>query len=357
MASRLSEDHLRGVYGTGHQALPIKPLVAPELAPAKVDLDALLNQEDPIAAVQAVPSQALYHALVERGPEDALEVLELVSDEQLTRILDYDAWSEDQLAPLKLIRWLDLFKEMGPEQLYRRFHDLEEEYQIALLGPMIDIVDEEEYEKLLDVQQDEFHRLPCGTLFYKIKSSDPRITGFVESLVEATLASDVNYAYALLTHAAFMPPNESEADLARFRRARLEEDGFVSYQESLRYFAPLDLGALRRKWELRGIPAKKLEPTAVATQREGVRLIDRVLASGAFSVHETEDLSRGFGVLANALCAATKIEADDSRGLRRLFSQAQALANLGLEWLHKGTLREQCPFSRTRRLKSYFVRV
>jgi hypothetical protein len=338
MASRLSEDHLRGVYDTGHQALSTSKPFAPGLVPAKVDLDGLLHQEDPMAAVQAVPPQALYHALVERGPEDALEVLELVSHEQLTRILDYDAWTEDQLAPLKLIRWLDLFKEIGPEQLFTRFRDLEEEYQVALLGPLIDIVDEEQYEKLLDTHQDEYHRLPCGTLFYKIKSREPRITGFVESLVEAALAGDVNYAYALLTHAAFMPPNESEADLARFRRARLEEDGFISYQESLRYFAPLDLSALRRKWELRGVPSKRPPQITLASFPQGTRLIDQVLASGAFLVRETEDLSRGFGVLANALCAATKIETDDSRGLRRLFSQGQALANLGLEWLSQGDI-------------------
>lgn len=339
MASRLSEDHLRGVYDTGHQALPMRPSAPPALVPPRVDLDALLLAEDPMAAVQAVAPQALYHALVAKGPEDALEVLELLSEEQLTRILDYDAWSEDSLAPVKMIRWLDLFKELGTEQLYRRFRDLEEEYQMALLGPLIDVVDEEEYEKLTDVQQDVYQRLPCGTLFYRIGSDDPRIKGFIDDLVEATLAHDLNYAYALLTHAAFMPPNEPEADVARFRRARLEEDGFVTYQESLRYFAPLDLAALRRKWELRGVLRKDAEDASLVASPSTRRLLDQALSESSFSASEREDLTRGFAVLANALCAATKIEADDARGLKRLFLQTQALSNLGLEWLSQGDVQ------------------
>jgi hypothetical protein len=335
MASRLSEDRLRGVYDTGYQALPIRSVIS-ELAPPTVDLDGLLLSEDPVGAVQAVAPQVLYHALVEKGPEDALEVLELISEEQLTRILDYDAWAEDSLVPVKMVRWLDLFKELGTEQLYRRFRDLEEEYQVALLGPIIDVVDEEQYEKLTDVQQDELHRLPCGTLYYKVGTTDPRIAGFVESLVEATLAHDLNYAYALLTHAAFMPPNESEEAIARFRRARLEEDGFVTYQESLRYFAPIDLVALRAKWVLRSGAVS--ETAYLKGLPTGRRLLDQALTSDAFSASEREHLSRGFAVLANALCATTKIEPDDARGLRRLFAQAQALSNLGLEWLAQGDL-------------------
>ena len=45
MASRLSEDHLRGVYDTGHQALPIRA-VTPQIALPTVDLDGLLNASD-----------------------------------------------------------------------------------------------------------------------------------------------------------------------------------------------------------------------------------------------------------------------------------------------------------------------
>ena len=79
MASRLSEESLKAAYASGHQALAIrhdKSLDA--LREPGVDLEALLLDEDPEAAVQAVPPQPLYRALLARGLEDSLEVLQLV---------------------------------------------------------------------------------------------------------------------------------------------------------------------------------------------------------------------------------------------------------------------------------------
>src|SRR6185312_7723513 len=105
MASRLSEESLRAVLDAGQQGLVIESEPASVAVPGdRVDLDALLVAEDPEKAVQAVAPQAMYAALVAKGPEDCLDVLPLVSEEQVTRVFDYDVWDKDQLEPLKAMR-------------------------------------------------------------------------------------------------------------------------------------------------------------------------------------------------------------------------------------------------------------
>lgn len=333
MASRLSEESLKAVYDTGHQGLAIQSEQALDLLSApSVDLDKLLLEEDPQAAVQAVPPQALYQALMLKGPEDALDVLEHMSADQVVRIFDYDIWTDDRLAPHKAIRWLNLFKEIGPEQLYTRFKELDEEYQLALLGPEITTYDEEEYEKLSDAEQDSLGRMPCNTVFYKVTSQDPRMEEFISGLLEATMGSDINYAYALLAHAYHLPPNEQEEQIARFRKARLEEDGFVTFEESRALFRPLELDAMKQKWSfLLARDAIGLSPSKSRT----TAFLLTALQAGArkWTSEEFERVSRGFATLGNMLAAAARVETDDLEGLRRLMQQAQALAGLGLEWL------------------------
>ena len=342
MASRLSEEtlsgDLAGIMDAGHQGLVIESeRRVPMLQPAAVDLDSLLLAEDPEAAVQAVPTQQIFQALLAKGPEDCIEVLPLLSEEQVVRLLDYDAWRQDALEPRRAVRWLSLFKEVSDEELYRRFRDLDEEYQLALLGPIIDLIDEDQYEKLGTQDQDELHRLPCGTLYYRIKTEDPVLVDFVTSLVEATLASDISYAYSMLAHAAFMPPHESEAQISQFRRARLTEDGFVSYQESLAAFRPIELKPLEQRWLLQQASAVAGDDILVHKQSDTSLFLGRVMKRTAQNDPDGNiDLWQRLLFLANSLCAAAQVEPDDLNGVRLLMNHAQALVSLGLEHLANG---------------------
>ena len=338
MASRLSEESLKAMLDAGQQGLAITPSIGLELLRQPlIDFDQLLLSEDPEAAVQALPPQQLFNSLVQRGVEDCLEVLPLLSTEQVVRIMDYDAWRGDRLEPLRMIRWLNLFKEVSDEQLYQRFRSLDEEYQIGLLNPLIEMFDGDEYEDMTESEQDDLNALPCNTLYYRIKTEDPRVQEFVLGLIEATMSTDVDYAYALIAHASHLPPNEEEEAIGRFRRARLEEDGFVSYDESLNCFQPVDCDALRSKWSF----ALLHQPEGLVPDKAaGQSFLQRVLQAypEVWCGQVVDDLRQRLAFLGNSLAAATQIEPDDQRGLRQLLEHARSMIGLGLEVLAGGQL-------------------
>jgi hypothetical protein len=337
MASRLSPESTVQAYEHGH--VPLAHEYATDLMTGPpLDLDQVMEAKNPKKAIQALAPQPLYQALVRRGLEDSLDVLDLISRNQFVRLMDYTVWHDDRLSVGRVFDWLALYKNISKQAVYERFRQLDEEYQLAVLGPYLEMFDEEEYEKIPDAERDDLIPMPCNTLHYRILSDDDRIRVAIDDLLDCTLEGDVGYGYALVAHAAYMPPGEQEALIAQFRQARLEEDGFVTYEESLRFFRPLDIQELETKWQQTGSSTDGL--VAAKNENFGPGLLTAILERGVATWDQStyESITRGFVYIANAMCAATGTEPDDESGLRRILVHTQAMAGLALEHLTHGDL-------------------
>ena len=307
------------------------------LAPVP-DLLALAARTDGRDFIAALPPQQVYFALKQLDAAEAQEVLPLISQEQFTRILDYDTWREDRLQPGKVFEWLKAYAAIGPMQMGLRFRNLEEEYQLATLDQLIRIYDEEDYETMPPEMQDTLYRMPCNTVFYEIVSDDPEVAQTIEQLIESALSIDVPYAYSLIGHAAYIPPHESEATLTQFRKARLEEDGFVGMEESQRAFIPLTAAELKAKQ--RPLPAGHGGGQALAAPaQEGARtFLERVWQTARRGYDQTalEALPARFAYLVNSLATATRVEPGQPVALAALTRRATDLLTVGLEYLSCG---------------------
>jgi hypothetical protein len=342
MTGRLTEEALVQSLDKGWQSLVWKSQFKnknSQLAP-HVDFKSLLDAKDPQSAVQEVPRRDMYLELVAQGPEDALDILPLLSQEQFIAIIDNEAWHDGKLAVHQAIRWLDLYRNLSPEQFYKRYRELDEEYQVAILNPYIDLKDQDEFETLPQEEQDKFTALPCNTMWWRVKDGDERVTEFVTALIEASIGEDAAYVYTLLGMASSMPPNEQEHLLKQFRDARLEEDGFVTQEESLALFLPFDGAALYEKWKR---IVGSCDKSAVLVEQNASELfLDQVLrqasASGQADHVAIESVQRGFAYLANAVSAASQVEPDDVHGLTALLTQVRSLVSFGLEVLSEGSV-------------------
>ncbi len=341
MASRLSEESFPAIYDSGCSGLAFNPngLDLGHIW-GRVDFDAVLASPDPAAAIASLSSQQLYYSLLEKGPGDCLEVLAHVSAPQFLRILDYDAWRGGEFLPQRVLYWFDLLRKIGPEKAYEQFRDLEEEYQLSVLAPFVKIYDQDAYEQMTDVDQDSLFRLPADAMFYSIESTDTDIREGIHELMECILGNDMNYALSLLAHAAYMPPNESVHLIEQFRTARLEEDGFVSYEESLSTFAELDPAQHKMKWQ--ALAHHFQDALTFSSSQDTALFLDEVLFYGSAQLW-SEDLNntihQSFVSLANRICAAVRIEVDDLSTLKFVFANAKALCSLGLEYLADGDLK------------------
>lgn len=337
MASRLSEESLSGIYDSGFKSLSRfeKPAQIATLLP-KIDFQAILAEPNAAELVEALPPQQLYLALSEQGPENCLDVLPLLSAEQFGRIMDYDSWREDTLSPKQGFYWLGLYGSIQPRQMYERYCSLDEEYQLALLSPFIRVYDADEYEKMSDEEQDRLYSLPGDAFYYAIRAEDKEIHKGIEDLLQATMAEDaMDFVISLLLHTSYMPPNESAHLLEQFRKARLEEDGFITYQESQTCFIEENHSFYKSKWEKENSSLSSHTDELRRTDKKSL-FLDEVLSlahSNTWTLEQLETIQHNFLFLANNLCAASLIDADDTHSLRYILEHARGLCSMALEYL------------------------
>ncbi len=338
MENRLSDMSLAQAYDAGHQSLSWVPGEASGLL-AGIDIQALIDSPDAKDIVPNLPVQPLYYALKQRGFGDSLEILPFLSDEQVTHMADYEAWDADEFSSKRMMSFLKPFAAVSSEELYRRFSELDEEYQIASLEGIFKVHEVEHIHDLPEDVADRAYPMPCNTVFYEILSDDKEEVDFIETIMESAREHNMRYAYALLGHTSFNPPGENEAQISQFRKARLEEDGFVSFEESQLIFAPIDHHALRAKWQAKA--KSEANDQSLLVQDSGFTFFDASLMRAR---DEGKDVDALFGIhqsllaLANSLCAAARVSVDDLQGLHRVLEQGKSLTSLGLEYLAGGDL-------------------
>jgi hypothetical protein len=318
-------------YDSGLSALSVEFPSWPTTA--EISVAGILAQTNPLEIFQNLDRRVAYELVVGASVEELPDLLPLLSDEQFTALVDYEAWDGDRIAHSKIAKWLGHYHSIGPEAMVERFRSLDEEFQLGLLSNMIELVDIDAYENMGSSEQDQFAPLPCHTAFYLIKNAEGPMEECIENLIQSSLSVDIAYTYSLLAHAMSMPPNESEAAACQFRRARIEEDGFVSSDEAQKLFTPGDFSALEQKW-------RRPESKSTLDGARSPNLFDDVMRyafeSGVIDSTVRDQLTLRYSHLSNSLAELTKIQTDDVNGLKMLITYAKGLVSLALDELSGG---------------------
>src|SRR4029077_8189572 len=80
-------------------------------------IDALLSQDDAAGAIAALSPNEVCELVHEVGFEDAQDLIELATPEQIQGCFDLDAWNKDTLEVAPLKPWLTALAESGFEKL------------------------------------------------------------------------------------------------------------------------------------------------------------------------------------------------------------------------------------------------
>src|SRR5690606_38999237 len=132
---------------------------------------------------------------------------------------------------------------------------------------------------------------------------------------------------------AYIPPNESEAEAARFRQARLEDDGFIPKQEGLGYFAALDANEFAKEINARFELNNRSEIVDLDVIPSKL-FLDQVLslAGRELSANKVDDLTARIRLAANAVTPLSGIDPEDFAACRNLLQQLKGFLSLGLEY-------------------------
>ncbi|NNL67616.1 MAG: hypothetical protein HKP30_15305 [Myxococcales bacterium] len=292
----------------------------------------------PELVIPRIPEAELCFIVKAIGPSDAGWVMEHASNEQMVACIDLDAWSGSRFSPERFGEWWLAAADAGPETLVGWFHALDPETLILALHDRIDVA-----LKPADATDREDWVPPAGSqtlegnFYYRARHEGDdlaELTVLLKCLFEANY-----WDYFRVMHGPLQElPIETEEWALRWRRGRLEDQGFPPREEAAALFAriePEDLDTLPDEKPVLDVGGFRLPVWApripVAPDAE------HALLAAAARLSEDERsafLERLFSV-ANKVAVAYGLPLSDVESVPTAIEDAIVLASRGLEELSR----------------------
>jgi len=210
------------------------------LSPKKRAL-AILDRPDAKQIVQVLPPQDLMLIIKECGLSDSLELIELLSAEQVRCMLDLDGWRGDRLNPTTMGEWLECLSLANRERAMAQFVSLD----IELISLLFKV-----YATVYDYNEEE--GLPSDIPLYTItpdrlyivvfddKSEEKSLVQFLKQVLEQLYEKDIQFVHRLVEGVRWETPSMLEEEELRLRNGRLEDLGFTLKEDAQKLFYYLD---------------------------------------------------------------------------------------------------------------------
>ncbi len=315
--------------------------------PPEKALETIMESGNPAGMVRAMPEQDFHLLIHDLGLENALQLLSMAATRQWEYILDLEAWHQDTPNYPALDDWLQRLYRANPARLTRWLMYEHSELAHLYLARNIEIRLREHDEDPSGFPEGFFSH--DGTLFVRI--ADPTGAGdgdpmpapekkrriFLRELVDRMAGVDFDRYYNLILEATHVIPAEQEEECYRRRNIRLQEKGFLPFEEAIGIYQPVTPA------QLAGMPAKRtllsdrgLPPMPVPVSHT-VGIAEDTLfgrALGMLSSPQTvEDLQIEFAALCNRLIVADQKTITDRRQLDELVQKACGYLDIALERL------------------------
>lgn len=318
-----------------------KEIVA--LPPDKA-LDRILSAPEPAALVQSFPEQDFHFLVHDIGPEDALPILSLASDNQREYILDMEAWQRDHIDIAAVSRWLDLLYRAGGWQAIQWLATRKTGLLEYFLRYTIDVRIREHDQDPAEFGEGYFSF--DNTFFIKLiedsqndKDSPPdseaeNTKRFLTRLVESLANFDHIIYQKLLLESVHMIPAESEEEEYRLRGVRLGEKGFLPFDEAVGIYQPLKTSDISNR-TAKPAPPPAGDAYAQAPLYPSGLLDEDSLFTQAMTLVETEpsslELQSEFAGLCNRIVTADHRIIRSKEDLADVVKKVCGYLNIGLQ--------------------------
>jgi len=301
--------------------------------PGKKALNLILESPTPAHLVQSLAEEDLFWLVQDVGPEDALPILSVASNDQWHYLLDLEIWDRDRLDPGSVNRWLTLLLKADPTRFliwalrenldFLEFH----------LYKNIDVRIKEEDESPSDIDDSYFS---LDGVFY-IRIRDDKHEQTLRELLERLAAHDLKKFHEVLLELAGVLPAETEEGIYRRRNIRLAEKGFLAFEEAIgiyQHLSPKTLLEDRREIRKTVTEPDPLQPiplsTALLIQEQD--LFHRALQHMEGS-RSLERLQIEFAGMCNQIISADGFEVRDKEALASVVRKACGYLDIGLQRL------------------------
>lgn len=334
--------------------------------PPEKALDVIADHPYPVTLVQSFAEEDLYLLVHSIGPDDALPILGLASNEQWDYFLDTDIWQRDRIDIASMTRWLDRLLKADPDRFthwishcrtdelsYYLFHNIEvvlreHDQDPSDFGEEFFSEDQTHYVRLRNIDQD-----PETGKQYE-EERDMLVTDVLKRIA----VYDYTKYVGLLLESTSILPTEAEEELYRLRNVRLAEKGFIPHDEAIGVYQPLSVGQLKKRSRKPSQPSGRpveAYPMPIMTRaaQEKANLFEKTLADIQDEA-AYQQLQSEFAGLCNQVIAADQIVIRQKEVLNQVVAKVSDYISLGLEKIRLET-GDTSPIANTILVRTYLL--
>ncbi len=316
--------------------------LAARLASVLTDPLTLEDYDVPEQLVPRIDAQDFVRLARLLRDENRLELLLIhATPEQLTSLIDLDAWERDQVEYVRARTWLlviaQLYAMMNKPRgaLVDLMYEMDPEMWTLALHPYTEVIDlDPEDDQSRQVAHDQLDALrtwdtPDG--FFVIGVPDDEFGRMALSTLELVYQDSLDEGRKLALSIQSALRSQMEEELSRWRTGRLADLGFVAWEEAMKLFRPYDHATAATE-DARDFRYLDDPDGMLALPRwQSAGLLARVLTRLDDAEHGLR--SREFLLLVSEVMAAQRFAPGDTGLQERAIDQTQATLSLGLELL------------------------
>ena len=331
--------------------------------PPEQALKAIAEHPYPVTLVQSMAEEDLYLLVHTIGPDDALPVLALASNEQWDYLLDLETWDRDRLDPRAVTNWIARLLKADPDRLTYQIAKEKQDAFAYYLFKNIQVHIREYDQDPGEIGDDFFTE--DQTYYIRLRpypEEDQPYQEHRDRLVKDLLKRLAVYDYPtyrdLVLKSSSLIPAEAEEELYRLRNVRMAEKGFLPFDEAVGVYQPLtvtDMLARRSKPAATGGRQVDSYPIRVdgADASGDANVFARTLAR-LQDPATLERLQTEFAGLCNQIIAADGLKIRQKSSLDQVVRKTSDFISIGMEKtaLHTGPDE---PYTHAKMIQTHFL--
>jgi len=323
-------------------------------APVAHRADLLGLLPSPEAVIPRIPEAELCFTAKAIGLGDAAWMMEYATPEQWVACVDLDAWQGAALDRRHLDTWLHMLVETSPETLVRGVHALDAEVIVLFLESRIAVELKPSGDD--DWTPPEGGRTLDGQFYYVPRAKDDDLET-ITTLLRTLFERDYWLYFRLLQGVMWELPTDGEEWAYRWRTGRLEDLGFVPWDEAIRIYRYLDPAQLptlppgerpldTSEWRIPvWLPSLPADPESELVLFRAIARLDDEERRACFYA---------FVSLANAVAVADRMDLSDVETTPRAIAKAAHWVSRGLELVSSANAVEPAECLRRATLERLF---
>lgn len=308
-------------------------------------IDSIIRREDAEETLQSMDAPVLYRLIKRAGWDQAYDLLQYVTPEQLQVFIDFDCWQRDRLQTETLQKWLSaLVAEADDEQFKTVCRELDPEILPIFFKTHLKVEQTDDENQPPEEWEGEVEVTPDGWYAIKYPEDDEDAGRLIRMILDRLYYVDRTLAWTLLEAVRWELMANMEEEAYRWRNSRLEEFGFVPREQAVEVYAFRSPVQYRESIEEKdkGDQARRVEPPArldvpavVRDEFDDEFFVYRVMRA----ITDDEDLRRilyQMRTLMNRTIVADGIEPGNLELGREVVRRTLGYLSLGLEFLARG---------------------